>query len=432
MFGLWWHPSTPDHRIAGKVIVNENVAWRLELQGSLFPPTDSITPTSALEVVEPCIRGLNEEGKSVTLFEAMHPVGQLGILAPSPDITIRGQEWYFKNYVVGSSHLTQDTTIERLVLHFDSLMEWCGDAQVHSPRLMLRPGDGYHGHDIEGIDGTTDEVRVEGSLVRLCVSGQTNWAPWSANYKSIAHFEIEDTCSIVDVWEKWVWPLRDMLISLTLGFVRVSHVMAILPDGDSPVELFANIKQPLDDVDTPRHGFKMLATIPKLRSAGVEFEQLFPKWFKLHQSEYFGHCLRVLADLHWDRNLLTDMQILQAFRAAEAYYRSKNEGKKPKKSSHAVRTLVEDSGSTGRSIESTQEDFVGFAARQRGAVGHVVDMHAGSRGEKFLVTSFGMRWMLRHIYLVQLGVSEDDASQLITRCDQFRQEIETMKRWPRE
>ena len=151
---------------------------------------------------------------------------------------------------------------------------------------------------------------------------------------------------------------------------------------------------------------------------------LIRRWFEIRRDgNYLGYCLRLLAGLHKHDGLLIDMQLLQSFRAAEAYHKHKI-GKKPSKpSKHSLELLIRDSGDIGEQIMSACENFVGFAARHRGAVGHTDDAFIGNLGKGFMAVSRGMCWMLRRIYLVELGVPKAEADQIIQAHQRYKYDL---------
>jgi hypothetical protein len=45
--------------------------------------------------------------------------------------------------------------------------------------------------------------------------------------------------------------------------------------------------------------------------------------------------------------------------------------------------------------------------------------------------SFGLRWLLRHCVLVDLGLSDERAVELISRCKRLSDELDLARRWIR-
>jgi hypothetical protein len=90
--------------------------------------------------------------------------------------------------------------------------------------------------------------------------------------------------------------------------------------------------------------------------------------------------------------------------------------------------VVERSSKTGEAILGASPRFVELAIASRNMIAH-----PGSSGTEpgatYLAVSYGLRWMLRHCLLVDLGLSEDRAAELISACRQFGQEVELIQRW---
>ena len=213
---------------------------------------------------------------------------------------------------------------------------------------------------------------------------------------------------------------------LTLGYSRLSRVTAGLSEEGDFVELHANLQRPRSGEHTPQARHRMLVTLPKLNQVGVDFDSLIRRWFTIRRDQYFGLCLRLLAGLHRHGNLLSDIQLLQAFRAAEAYTRYRTD-KKPGSSTAALKTPIEDSGEIGNEVTAACHNFVNFAARQRGAVGHTDDAGIDNLGRRFIAVSSGICWMLRRIYLVELGVPPDEADRLVRTCERYRVDLDFIR-----
>ena len=176
----------------------------------------------------------------------------------------------------------------------------------------------------------------------------------------------------------------------------------------------------------PQARHRMLVTLPKLNQVGVDFDSLIRRWFTIRRDQYFGLCLRLLAGLHKHGNLLSDIQLLQAFRAAEAYTRYRT-GQKRLSSKAALETPINDSGAIGSEVTAACTNFANFAARQRGAVGHTSDAFLDDLGRRFIAVSEGIRWMLRRIYLVELGVPPDEADRLVRTCERYRFDLDFIR-----
>jgi hypothetical protein len=51
------------------------------------------------------------------------------------------------------------------------------------------------------------------------------------------------------------------------------------------------------------------------------------------------------------------------------------------------------------------------------------------RGEEYLAISYGLRWLLRHCLLVDLGLGQERAAELIAHCKRFPDELALAKKW---
>ena len=424
MFGTWWLPTSPDRKVAGEVTLTQQGAWQLRVHGSLFEPTELASLSQDTYYETPVIEGRNADNQKVSLMKCWYSVSPWDSMAALPDETVVHEDWFFHSHAVGNVHVRPDTPIGGLTVRMDTLVEWAADMSTSSPRFTSLPDTAFGLCSAEAPEMTIHHSHVDQHSVSLKIFCERPYGIWSIGLNVAAQLNIEDDCTVDDAWKEWVFPLQNMLICLSLGYASLTSVTAGFPKDDGLVELHANTQRPRAEGYTRLRQHQMLATLSRLNEVGLDFESLMQRWFETRRDEnYLGLCLRLLAGLHKHDSLTIDIQLLQAFRAAEAYYRHKTGAKPSQPSKQPLRMLIDCSGDIGEQVTSACEGFAEFAARQRGAVGHTGDAFIGNLGKGFMAVSRGMCWMLRRIYLVELGVPETEADHIIQAHQRYKYDL---------
>lgn len=183
-------------------------------------------------------------------------------------------------------------------------------------------------------------------------------------------------------------------------------------------------------------------------------------WVELHRE--MEKAITLLLVPHHATYLYTDDHLLTALVAMEAYHAARiggtavdpaehrkrvdaivavapaehrvwaNEmlrGRNQKGLGRKLKDIVERAGTTGDSLLAAVPRFVDVAVKHRGSVAHPGSSSTDAPGAEYLAVSYGVRWLLRHCVLVDLGLTQDRASELVTTCKRFRDQLELMKRW---
>jgi hypothetical protein len=93
-----------------------------------------------------------------------------------------------------------------------------------------------------------------------------------------------------------------------------------------------------------------------------------------------------------------------------------------------LRDIIERADATGEAVVAAVPDSSTSPPRRRGNVAHP-SSSARVRGEEYLAISYGLRWLLRHCLLVDLGLSQARATELVARCKRFSDELALAKKW---
>lgn len=103
-------------------------------------------------------------------------------------------------------------------------------------------------------------------------------------------------------------------------------------------------------------------------------------------------------------------------------------GRNQKGQRRKLNDLVERAGPTGQLIVTAAPGFVDLAIKCRQRVAHP-GPSGGEPGSKYLAVAYGLRWMLRHCLLVDLGLSNSKAAEVVASCRGFKDEVALVKRW---
>lgn len=256
-------------------------------------------------------------------------------------------------------------------------------------------------------------------------------------------------------------PLRALLSFLTLEHVDVEPLRVRLEPRQNDrwprwFDYRTRLQRPFEEPKRPRQ-HEMLATWPDL--AELTVQGLVGGWFKLHRE--MEKAITLLLVPHHAPYLYTDDHLMTAFVAMEAYHTSRIGGTAIDPEEHRQRVdaivgavpaehrawanemlrgknqeglrrkldeVVELAGTTGRSLVTAVPEFVDLALKHRGSIAHP-DTSAQASGAEYLAVSYGLRWMLRHCLLVDLGLSQERAAELIAGCKRFSDQIALAQRW---
>jgi hypothetical protein len=86
---------------------------------------------------------------------------------------------------------------------------------------------------------------------------------------------------------------------------------------------------------------------------------------------------------------------------------------------------IERAGSTGQAVLEALPKFAKLAAKSRHQVAHPSEYDV-STGARFVFLGRGLRWLLRHCLLLDLGLTEEQVTSLIKRLREFENDLEQL------
>lgn len=469
MIGLWWLPNPsdeasnyqlPKHRVSGRL--HGEGPWELTTIGSVLSD-DPMHPFVALGTATPprqdAIWGTDSEGNSLSLFDVWRAGGSWQSNSP-----LGGNEkWHVGWYTSGNVWVEQHEVVSHVTIRFDALDDWA------SSRILAT-------HDFAFEDGS---LRLPEPASYKATTGDTtvtlrfgsDLSPAAAGYhvSRFSSFDIEgENLRLDEVVQNWVRPLMVLLDLLTTTPVRVTGVTVLL-ENESPeirllmLELHPNLIQPKEERDTSRGQLDMPATRAALGKRGLGFGKLIPKYFALNANRRHRRALGLLS--HSQARILdtsTDSEFLTAFKAIELYHQAEIRGtdlppgehkarveavvegapeewrawargilqdRNAKGARTLLREVMDRASTTGESIEEAWPAFCREAVKYRNRAAHGRTAVIGSLGLRYHAAALGLHWLLRHVYLLELGLLEADTSDLIQNDEVFKREMRLLKEW---
>lgn len=459
--GWWWLPGADDQAQFGRLTAGRAGPWRLDLFGALTSGDagfeDLLAVTSEMPstaVIHGYLVPGSPGSRSVTLLDCWQTNAnrQWG----GRGAGLRTESWTFQEMVTGDEHVQTDEVAVEFRVRLSSLLEW---SCCQPPRVQRSEGT------LTATVSTSDLGRatVPGATVDLIIDHAARETGSEASVVQRAMFQVipDPPLPVQTSMTRFGVRLRSLLSFLVLGHVDVESCGARLepdPEVSHPrwVDYRARLQRPIDVPKEPgRH--EMLAAWPTLEDLGVQ--GLVGRWFELY--EEVEKTITLLLVPHHAPYLYTDDHLMTAFVAMEAYHAARIggtavdpdehdrrvtavvdgspvehrawvkealAGRNQKGQRRKLNDLIERAGPTGQSILTAAPGFADLAIKCRQRVAH-----PGPSGEepgaKYLAVSYGLRWMLRHCLLVDLGLNESKAAETIGACRVFENELTLVKRW---
>jgi len=469
MLGLWWLPNPseggdeyqlPEHRVSGEF--KGDGPWQLTTIGSVLSD-DPLHPFIALgkRVGHDAIWGTNAEGKSLSLFDVWRSGGSW-----QSDSPLGGNEkWHVGWYTSGNAWVEANEPVDHVTLRFDALDDWA------SSRIMATHDFAFEDSSLLLPETTSYPATINDATITLRFGSELSAAPAGYNARRYSSFNIEEgDLRLDEVVQRWVRPLMILLDLLTASPVRVTGITLLSEEASDDhrrmvLELHPNLIQPKEERDTSRGQLDMPATRAALEERGLEFPKLIQTYFVLNENPKHRTALGLLS--HSQSRILaksTDAELLAAFQAVELYHDAAIGGTDVPRTEHQARVdavvqgapdrwkkwardvlqdknsknlrtklreVMDRASSTTASIEGAWPEFCKHVIKYRNNVAHGNTASMGSLGLRYHAGAVGLRWLLRHIYLLELGLSETDANDLIQNDGVFKQEVRLLEEWYR-
>ena len=466
MLGTWWLSSeheTEDHltipQVSGEFITRETGAWALTTVGSLLADDQQLA--DELYYRHPAIHGKTLDAKAVSL---MH-VGRVHTSAAMRRTELLSgtaeERWSCELYAEGDIHIDPSAILQRVILSVDVTASWAnafrdnphGEHRVmnHETRTFTVPRVWKH-------STTIDDIVV--SLVRM-------WT-WSYDFSrsflasQTAHFELEGSIRMNELKRRWVDPLQHMMSFLALSPARLRGITGFVqvdgePDGVC-VEIHMSEPKFMHGYDEAAGPQDLLATREGLENAGMSVDALLQAWFKLYESARLSLVYLLSADLP---HIYAETQSHFACQALEAFHNQfmdrrrwspeyhgalvdrilkeidgvdlleeedewlmqrlrdgNNKGQRKK-----ILEVFEFADSTSNGVQRVWPGFDHLIQSQRNKTAHPQSSSANDGGVFSLAATTGLRWILRHAYLRQLGMTSENIMNLLERCHSYQRDL---------
>lgn len=468
MLGLWWlaNPSDenvpyelPDHRVSGDFDADGDGPWTLKVIGSLLFDSEieffkSLIPITRQNSV---IWGTNTDGECLSLFDTW----QSSVSWQSSNPVGGVEDWHVSWYTSGHAWVTENQEINMVSIRFDVLDDWGSEHLIAGRDFTFEDGA------LHLPPPRSHSASMDGISMTLHLGGELR--PESGGYRAsrFSSIEVADVIRLNQVVDEWVVPLQTLLEFLVGGPSRVTQIKVQLTDlGESPrrfLDLYPALLQSPVEPDSGRGQSNMLASKATLEDHGLSYSDLMSNYHILRQSVMHRTALQYIC--HSQSRILdqsADAEFLAVFRAAELYHGAAIGGTAIPPSDHYKRVadivrgapkewkswvrdqiadsnrkglkrqideLAERADDTGSSIREVWPKFARHMAEYRAVAAHGQPTSSGDIGLRFHAGSMALRWLLRHVYLLELGLSTAEANRLIQSSKGFGDDVQLLQEW---
>ena len=469
MLGPWWLPNPseedsnyqpPEHWVAGEF--SGDGPWNLATIGAL--DTGTTTPifgSLGKTVRHDAIWGTTSEGKALSLFDAL----RTGVSWQSSSPMGGTENWHVDWYTSGTAWVERDAEVDRISLQCDVLDDWASESILASHNFPIEDGS------MRLPEGISYRASIGEATVTLDLGYTVSPSMGGVQANRSSAINIVDEAIPLDkVVSNWVVPLLRFLELLTAMATRVTAITVRLQDTSSSglpllLDLHPNLLQPEDQRDTSRGQLDMLTTRAALEEIGLGFSNLIATYLALHNSENHRTALHYLSRSQsrvLDRS--TTSQFLTALSAVELYHREKIggsaipaddyerrveavvasapgvwrqwtrdmlSGRNNKGLKKQLKEVIDQGGTTGETIVQAWpgSDFCRQIVKYRGIAAHGTSANSGSLGSTYYAGATCIRWLLRHVYLRELGLPAANVGTMIQNNQRFQREMRSLGQW---
>ena len=435
--GAWWlaNPSDedtdyelPDRTVAGTLKTGEPTSWGLSTIGHLDPNDDDgwFQPAGSGLSEHRAIWGTDLHAKSFSLLDPY----QTNHTSQQNNPFHGNDEWGFSSYVSGDCWVTPDDVIEGLSIPFDGLDDWVIDPATNANDYFP---SGEEFKTFEVPERFSHNAQLGRAQVRLVVGshGQADGRGFSMSRFVV--FEIDDSIRLEQVLEKWVEPLSLFLSFVTGIPARLNTLQLMLPEHRWPLDLdYAMVRSQVVHNEGLGH-FDYIAPLPQIAASGVTFDSLLQAFFELWEDDgnrsalrYFGVSQSGIPDDSCEARLFS------AFQAVERYHRTNLDSRFSNRAGKGLRTqlqeLQESAAQTSAALEVACPRMMKELARYRNRIAHGSGGTSNDFTIRCILAAKALRWMLRHVYFVKVGLSPDAVTQIIRDSHRFQSDIRLIEK----
>ena len=462
--GTWWpaNPSdegmdyhVPDETVAGMLKTAEPRSWELTTVGGIDPQADMFVPSGLPE--HRAIWGADAQGKSISLLD------------PYPDnytihlsnLLLRTEKWGFACYAVGGAWVTPDSVVERLHLPFDGLDDWVVGSMSSDSDLVSTDEEW---RKFERPPRLSHDVELGTAQVRLITDSEGNASGRGFSFNRFALFEIVDSIQLDQVFDKWIEPLS-LFVSFVTGIpASLGTIQFWQHELDRwPLELHYDIAKSRDLHNQNLASRDYIAPLPSIVSSGLSFDSLLRTFFLLCEDDGNRTALRYLsASQSSVPDGSTEATLHSAFKAAEQYHRTNMNsqslpsvehqnrvesvvasapakhrdwakqtlsGRNHKGQKSQLRELQGSAASTSESLSKACPVVFEEMTTYRNRIAHGAPTTRTDLNLRYHLAAKTLRWLLRHVYLVKLGLSPEAVTEIIQESRRFQKDIRLLEAW---
>ena len=283
------------------------------------------------------------------------------------------------------------------------------------------------------------------------------------SFNRFALFEIDDSIRLDQVFDKWIDPLS-LFVSLVTGIpASLGKLSFKLPESRQPLDFRYNIAKSRVLHKSGLGSLDYIAPLPGFLSAGLSFDSLLQAFFTLCDDEGNKAALRYLSESQSGiPDESTEAKLLSAFKAAEQCHASNLDSQSLPSKDHQrrveavvesaptehqrwvreslsnrnskglktqLRELQEMAGTTGAALEDACPRMQKEMATYRHRIAHSSAVTRNDFNVRCYLAAKALRWMLRHVYLAKLGLSQEAVTQIIQESHRFKADIRLLEDW---
>ena len=468
MLGLWWlaNPSDanapyepPSHRVSGELTDNDVGPWSLSIIGSLLAASEVELFKSLGNIVkkQDAIWGTNTDGECCSLFDTWRSSVSWQSSNPVGGV----EDWHIGWYTSGQVWVTKDEEVDLVSVRFDLLDDWA------SAHLMAGHEFKFEDNSLKFPKPQSHSASTDGITITLTLDGELQ--PDSGGYRvsRYSSFDIQDSVRLEEVVDKWVLPLKTLLELLSGSPARVTHITVQVKElRETPqrfLQLHPSILQSTEERDSSRGQLDMFATRSALAEHGLGFSSLMQNYGDLQLSErhrtalnYLGHSQSRLLDQSADSELLSTVKAVELFHSEaidgtvipageheqrisdivqgapkkwRSWVRERLAGSNHKGLKRQIAEVQARADDTGVKIEQVWPKFARHMAKCRSKAAHGGPTGSGNLGLRYHAGAMALRWLLRHVYLLELGMSAHNVNLIVQNSDSFNHEMQLLLQW---
>ena len=317
VFGVWWLPSTPEHKVGGEMKLGTYGDRQLRLSGSIHPPPpgEKISHGPREELL---IYGISQNNRRYSLMAAQRHETSFDY---EMDGAI-GERWTFTYHASSNRHIEPTTEVERVEVSFSTLPVWCHNQDSFSMIWGSRQG-------VTAPKTLEYSTSVRGADVTFYDTWQTSMIPSLCSIRHSPGVRIQINTTIEKIYSDWVWPLQQLFGFLTSEYAPVADLRVRTADNDEWIDLVPEVVTPVDSSKQPSlHDMlhDMFASKARLDHYAIDISELLKNWMLLADEQ--PYLLETINILGVRRYFYDDALLVFLFRTLELYHVSNLEGER--------------------------------------------------------------------------------------------------------